>query len=39
VHTAGPVHLVHLFGLSKNTSVSYVGTAHPERFAIDSAQA
>ena len=38
VHTADPVHLMRIFGVSKATAINYVKTAHPERFAIDPTQ-
>ncbi|MFD8417421.1 hypothetical protein ACFV2Q_37735, partial [Streptomyces sp. NPDC059650] len=31
-HTADPVRLIQLFGLSPTTAMRYVRTAHPERF-------
>lgn len=34
-HTADPVHLMRVFGVSTETAIKYVKTAHPERFAID----
>ncbi|MFC9616650.1 hypothetical protein [Streptomyces sp. NPDC056938] len=30
-HTADPVHLVRLFGISPNIAVKYVHAAHPDR--------
>lgn len=38
-HTAGPVHLMRVFGVSATTAIKYVQAAHPERFAIDPTQA
>jgi hypothetical protein len=33
-HTADPVRLVRLFGISGATAVKYVFTAHPERRSV-----
>jgi hypothetical protein len=38
-HTADPIHLMRVFGVSKTTAIRYVSTAHPERFGIDPTQA
>ncbi|MFF1907043.1 hypothetical protein [Kitasatospora sp. NPDC058218] len=38
-HTADPVHLVHLLGISVATAVAYTRATHPERFGIDPARA
>ncbi|MGY2116628.1 hypothetical protein ACW9HR_22210 [Nocardia gipuzkoensis] len=34
-HSADPVHLQRIFGLSTSTAVRYVRTAHPDLFTID----
>jgi len=38
-HTADPVHLTHMFGISVATAIAYTRAAHPERFTIDPVQA
>ncbi|UQX11218.1 hypothetical protein [Candidatus Mycobacterium methanotrophicum] len=30
-HTADPVHLMHVFGISAKTATTYIQAAHPER--------
>ncbi|MCP2314651.1 site-specific integrase [Kitasatospora paracochleata] len=37
-HTADPVHLMRMFGISVATAVAYTRAAHPERFGADPAQ-
>ncbi|WP_433662737.1 hypothetical protein ACQPW1_11660 [Nocardia sp. CA-128927] len=34
-HSADPVHLQRIFGLSTSTAIKYVRTAHPDLFTID----
>lgn len=33
-HTADPVHLIRVFGISESTAMHYVYTAHPGRQAV-----
>lgn len=33
-HTADPVHLMRVFGITARTAMRYVSTAHPERQAV-----
>ncbi|MBF6331895.1 site-specific integrase [Nocardia transvalensis] len=34
-HSADPVHLQRIFGLSTSTAVKYIRTAHPDLFTVD----
>jgi hypothetical protein len=34
-HTADPVHLMRLFGISSMTALEFVRAAHPDKFTID----
>jgi hypothetical protein len=34
LHTADPVHLVRVFGITESTAVNYVHAAHPGRQAV-----
>ncbi|MFG3126526.1 hypothetical protein [Streptomyces tendae] len=33
--TADPVHLMTVFGITENTAMEYLASAHPERFPAD----
>jgi hypothetical protein len=33
-HTADPVHLVRVFGITENTAIYYVHAAHPGRQSV-----